>query len=273
MVRARPKFDDPPVVETAIGVQFNSLAGYSTGHAGWFWKEYLGKLGDWSRAVDAPRLEDQFERFGAEDVWKPPISMKFLQNAQSQRTQIIRADEERMVQLQDSRLVLNWKKHSAEYPSFDGLLPEFRDVLHAFEAFAHEANFGTPGYNQWEVAYIDQFKRGDMWDSPREWSKIFPGLTVVPPLSHESLAAGDETMSADWRFSLRDRRGRVYISLRQLRLAPTSDEVLNVTFVARGPVNEVQTWEQGLMLGHDVVNDTFINVTSNEAHSRWKKRA
>lgn len=268
MVRARPKFDAPPVIETAIGVQFVSLPGYSTAHAGWFWKEYLDKLGSWSRAVDAQRLEDQFERFGVEDVWGPLIAMKFLGAAQSQRTQIIRSDEERMVQIQDSRLVLNWRKHSAAYPTFDVLLPEFRDVLQAFEAFAGEAKFGMPNYNQWEVVYIDQFKKGEVWESPRDWGSIFPGISV--PVQSDALR--DETMSADWRFSMQENRGRMYISFRQLRPAPVGEEVLNVTFVARGPVTATQTWEQGLALGHNALNDTFINITSGEAQARWKKR-
>ena len=72
MPRIRQKFQFPPVVETVLGVQFAGLPGYSTAHAGWFWKEYLEKLNEspnriWSKAVDAMRLEDQFERFGADD--------------------------------------------------------------------------------------------------------------------------------------------------------------------------------------------------------------
>ncbi|OLB29539.1 MAG: hypothetical protein DMG41_37135 [Acidobacteria bacterium] len=44
MTRIRPKFDAPPVVETVLSVQFSSLPGFATAHAGWFWKEYLEKL-------------------------------------------------------------------------------------------------------------------------------------------------------------------------------------------------------------------------------------
>ena len=37
------KFGAPPVVETALSVQFNPLAGFTTAHAGWFWKDYVEK--------------------------------------------------------------------------------------------------------------------------------------------------------------------------------------------------------------------------------------
>jgi uncharacterized protein (TIGR04255 family) len=279
VVHGRPKFDAPPVVETVLSVQFANLPGYSTAHAGWFWKEYLEKLGEepsrkWSQAVDAPRLEDQFERFGAEDIWVvPQLAMKLLPPSQSQRTQIIRSDGERMIQVQDSRFILNWKKQAGAYPSFEPLLDEFRTMLQAFETFAIEARFGKLGYNQWEIAYVDQLKKGDMWESARDWSRIFPGLSMPPAQLNQLLSTGDEAMSADWRFSLTDRRGRMYIQLRQSRIPPSNEEVLNVTWVARGPVTASETWEQGFALGHDAISETFLTITSAEAHERWKERA
>ena len=60
------KFDAPPVVETALSVQFNTLAGLTAAHAGWFWKEYVEKFGDgpsndWKQATEAPRIPDLTE--------------------------------------------------------------------------------------------------------------------------------------------------------------------------------------------------------------------
>ena len=271
MAQSRPRFQAPPVVETVLSVQFSNLPGYSTAHAGWFWKEYLEKLGGrssltWSQAVDAPPLEDQFERFGAEDVWGPQFAMKFLAPTQSARTQIIRSDGERMVQVQDSRLVLNWQKKSGEYPNFEPLVQEFRTLLHAFETFAAEASFRALQYNQWEIAYVDQFKKGDMWESASDWNKILPGLVVPPVLVSHLLSTGDERISADWRFSLANQRGRMYIQLRQLRIAPSNEEVLNVTWVARGPVTAPETWEQGFALGHDAITAAVVAAADDGHH-------
>ena len=278
MTDGRPRFYSPPVVETVLGVQFANLTGYSTAHAGWFWKDYLEKLGDkpslrWTQAVDAPRLEDQFERFGADDVWAPQVAMKILSPSQSQRAQIIRSDSERMIQVQDTRFILNWRKQAGAYPKFGPLLQEFRIMLHAFESFAVEAGFGTLKYNQWEIVYVDQLKKGDMWESARDWSKIFPGLSMPPVRVNQLLSIGDETMSADWRFSLADRRGRMYIALRQIRIPQSKEEVLNVTFVGRGPVTATETWEQGFEIGHNALNETFLAITSPEAQEHWKERA
>lgn len=278
MPRMRQKFQSPPVVETVLGVQFAGLPGYSTAHAGWFWKEYLEKLNEsanrkWDKAVDAPRLEDQFERFGAEDTWGPMFAIKALPPTQSSRTQFFRSDGERLIQVQDSRVILNWKKQSGVYPSFGPLLEEFRTLIHTFESFVHEAGFPALIYNQWEVVYVDQLKKGELWDSARDWSKIFPGLSMPQISDNTLLASGDENVSADWRFSISGQRGRMYISLRQSKIPPTNEEVLHVTFLARGPANDRESSIRGLELGHDVLNETFLAITSPEAQIHWNRRS
>jgi len=146
-------------------------------------------------------------------------------------------------------------------------------MLSAFESFAREAHFGQPTYNQWELIYVDQIKRGDMWDSARDWSRIFPGLAMPPVSIIQVPQTGDERMSADWRFSLAKQRGRLYISLRQAYLQPSAEEVFNITFTARGPVTESETWEQGFEVGHEAVRATFLAITSPEAQEHWKRRA
>jgi uncharacterized protein (TIGR04255 family) len=269
------KFKSPPVVETALSVQFNSLAGFTTAHAGWFWKEYIEKLGDgptneWKQVVEAGRIPELSEKFGAEDVWTLP-SIQFRQGVMSPRIQIIRADGERMIQVQDNRFILNWQKRASAYPSYETLLPEFRNMLNAFESFCSEAGFGKPVYNLWEVAYIDQVKKGTMWDSARNLNRIFPALTTPPVSVHHAPPSDDETMSADWRFSLADRRGRLYVQVRQVRILPSNEEAIQLTITARGPVSATQSWEQGLNFGHDALRESFLSITSAEAHEFWKK--
>jgi uncharacterized protein (TIGR04255 family) len=269
------KFDAPPVVETALSVQFNSLAGFTAAHAGWFWKEYVEKLGDgpsneWKQATEAVKIPELFEKFGAEDVWALP-SFQVTPGLPSPRIQIIRGDGERMLQVQDNRFILNWRKQTSAYPTYETLLPEFRNMLNAFESFCSEAAFGAPVYNLWEVTYVDQVKKGTMWDSVRNLNRIFPALGTPPVSTRHAPPSDDETMSADWRFSLADRRGRLYVQLRQAKLQPSNVEVIQLTSTARGPVSGTQSWEQGMNFGHEALRETFLAITSTEAKEFWKK--
>jgi len=268
------RFAAPPVVETALSVQFDKLTGFTAAHAGWFWKEYVEKLGDgtsneWKQVTEAGPIPEQFEKFGPEDVWSVP-TLQFLQGSPSARIQIIRGDGERMLQIQNSRFVLNWRKSETAFPRYENLLPEFRGMLNAFESFCSEAGFGSPVYNLWEVVYVDQVKKGTMWDSARNLNRIFPAVTSPPVSDHHAPPADDEIVSADWRFSLANRRGRLYIQLRQTRLQPSNEEVIQLTTIARGPVSETQSWQQGLDFGHEALKETFLSITSAEAQAFWK---
>jgi uncharacterized protein (TIGR04255 family) len=269
----RIKFGSPPVIETALSVQFNTLAGFTAAHSGWFWKEYVEKLGDseeWKQVVEAPKIPEVFERFGVDDVWIQP-SLRVVPGVVSSRVQIIRRDGERMIQMQDNRFILNWRKQASAYPSFQTLLPEFRNMLNAFESFCLEAGFGKPVYNLWEVVYVDQVKKGMMWDSARNLDRIFPALTPPSVSAHYAPPSDDETISADWRFSLANRRGRLYVQVRQARLQQSNEEVIQLTTTARGPVSDAQSWEQGLDFGHEALRETFLAITSTEAQELWKK--
>jgi uncharacterized protein (TIGR04255 family) len=265
------KFSNPPVVETALSVQFNPLTGFTAAHAGWFWKEYVEKLGDeWKQAAEAVRLPEVSEKFGADEVWAPP-GLNVTDGVVSPRVQIIRGDGERMLQVQDNRFILNWRKRESAYPSYETLMPEFRSMLSAFESFCAEAGFGIPAYNLWEVVYVDQVKKGTMWDSARDLYRIFPALTSPSVSVRHAPPSGDETVNANWRFSLADRRGRLHVQLRQARLIPSSEEVIQLMTTARGPVNEIQSWEQGMNFGHEALRETFLAITSIEAQESWKK--
>src|SRR4051812_48821624 len=112
-----PKFDKPPVAETVIGVQFERLAKFRTAHAGCFWKDHLGD--EWPTIEETVRIDDQFERFGDERKWGSLLGFRVMP-VETQRTQISRADNARMIQIQDSRFVYNWKKTEGPgYPTFE----------------------------------------------------------------------------------------------------------------------------------------------------------
>jgi len=203
-----PKFDAPPVIETVLGAQFAKLPNFSGAVAGWFWKKHLPS--DWKKTKPAPRLEDQFERFGPER--KPEFrgaGIRVYSGDEPDRTQIIRGDEERMIQIQDSRFILNWRRGPSGYPSYAKLLPEFLQSFQKFSAFAAESELDVVQANQWEVTYVNALERGELWESPADWPRILPGLYSPPAWGTQPL----ETQNAEWKFVIEEDRGRLFISL------------------------------------------------------------
>lgn len=62
-----PDYENPPVVETILGMQFDRLPALKNAYLGVFWKT-LGQ-DEWPDVSDAPALEMQFERFTEAAQW------------------------------------------------------------------------------------------------------------------------------------------------------------------------------------------------------------
>lgn len=260
-----PKFERPPVVETVLGVQFERLPEFSTAHAGWFWKSYLPP--EFETVTDAPRLEEQFEKFGSDKVWVPLGSFRFRASKEPERVQISNSRGDRMLQIQDSRLVYNWRKQDIGYPSYDVLLPEFRIKLNQFREFAADAKLGTISMNQWEVTYVNQIPSGDLWTTPREWQRVIPG--ILAPSGPDFVEFED--FGGQWHFLLGRNSGRLHVTLHHGRIAPDGPEMMALNLTARGTVDAEHDWESGLNLGHDAIVQCFTAMTSPEAHRHWAR--
>lgn len=261
------RFRKPPVDEVAIGVQFEPLPGFSGPHAGLYW-ESLGP--EWTKVQEAPRLDDQFEKFGGDRHWAIP--MFAVKSYEPGRVQIIRADDERVIQIQNSRFICNWRKRSATYPTFETLFPEFEKALEGFRAFARENEFPEPAPNQWELTYVNRLLQGELWTTPAEWSKIFPGF-FVPSANHVEYPF--EAFTGAWQFVVGKNLGRLHVNLGHGKLAESTSgqEVLTLVLTARGPVDESKGLDvaQGLRVGHEAIVQTFTSITSDTAHAAWER--
>jgi uncharacterized protein (TIGR04255 family) len=268
-----PKFDAPPVVETAMGVQFARLSGFSTALVGWFWKAYLPPISPtakWEKFADVPRLQDRFEQFGEQERWGQ-LGVRMSQVLEPQRVQIIQLGEERMVQVQDSRFILNWRKQAAAYPSFTTLTKEFGLTYPAFERFSLEADLGIIEPNQWEMTYVNHIPKDGLWASEHQWGNVIPDLRLPSALVSEPTAG---PISLDWRYDFSEERGRLYASIQNAKTSTSSDNFMQLTLTARGQIDREKGWsmEQGFDLGHEAIVRTFTAMTSPAAHKIWKRR-
>jgi uncharacterized protein (TIGR04255 family) len=259
-----PKFSKPPLVEAVIGVQFAPLAKYSSAFGGWFWKSALEAT--WTQISEVPKIEDFFEKFDEVSAWvMPQFRLKAVSAWESERTQIINATNDRMIQIQSSKFFLNWRKQQPEqqYPSYDTLLPEFFELFRKFQNFSRESGLGDISPNGWELTYVNHIKRGEMWNSPKDLRNILPSVQVpdVPGTTAE-------TVSNDWRYAI-ENRGRLYISLRHTKLLDGNTEVVQLQLLTRGGVDAQTSLEAGLNLGHRINAQAFAAITSEDAQRRW----
>lgn len=266
-----PKYDSPPVIETVLGVQFSPLPKFTNAHAGWFWKKCLDET--WIAVQEAPPIQDVFERFGEEKLWGPEAALRVFTEPTSNRSQIIRADNARMIQVQPTRFMYNWKKSDGvDYPSYEKLLPEFNGQFGQFGDFVSEAGYPGLDVNQWEVTYVNQIPKGDLWDEVTDWAKIIPRLSVFGVTVPGQVFDG---FGGTWSQILAGNRGRLHITVRHARVGSAKGpEILSLQLTARGPVdsNNSLSLQEGFDLGHKAIVLSFDEMTSTEAHKHWGRK-
>jgi len=265
-----PIFDHPPLIETIIGVQFAEIPHLTSAHFGWYWREFLDK--SWDKTQEALRLPDQFETFG-EPSWKMPVTQLSASLTPSpDRLQFINADDDRVIQIQNTRFLYNWRKKESVYPSFQDLYPEFTSKLNKFREFLQVASLGDIKLNQWEVTYVNHIPKGDLWQTPEDWHRILPGLM---PALWNSVEIRLESESGEIRFEIVPKRGRIHISIQHGKRLDVDGEILVLQLTARGPLNpDEPEWEPEVSfgLGHRVLVGTFVGIASEAALRYWGKR-
>src|SRR5215203_266418 len=123
---ALPKFDNPPVVEVALSISFESLQGFRTAHAGLLWERLRLK-------ERFPNTEDQQELPPTVEEPSGPAAPPRLELVERPRvrTWFQSSDGTELLQIQHNRIAYNWKRGetSEPYPSYEAVERRFADLL------------------------------------------------------------------------------------------------------------------------------------------------
>ncbi len=272
MTEPLPKFQNPPVTETALSVQFSPVRGYTAAHGGQFWRDVLGS--DWVTATEAPRLPEIHERFGqnqmAGNALIGAINVNVgLGGSPSPRLQFRDTSSERMIQIQNTRFAYNWSRGANRYPSFDRILPEFEKYFARYNEFCRNLQSSELQLDQWEITYVNNFVKGEMWQTVGDWTKLIPSF-VFPGVAVENQVP--TSAQIEWQLTIGENKGRLHVSMLHARLgSPTGPDALVLQLVARGPIGQDANLRSGFECGHEAIVRTFASMTSKAAHEKWKR--
>jgi uncharacterized protein (TIGR04255 family) len=259
-----PDYERPPVVETVLGVQFDRLPRFGNAHLGAFWR-WLD-ASKWPNVSDAPELLPQIEQFGSSAKWRRGLQIQFAPDIAT-RLQIRNRSGDRMVQVQNGRLHFNWIGRRGEvYPRYESARTEFEYILSKFTEFATIEDCGEFRPNQWEVTYLNQIPKDTVWKSPDDWG-FFCLLAGVPDI--EQVVRG-ESFGGEWHFVIPEERGRLHVHWRHARNAASDEqEIVVLTFTARGPVEDASKLLEGIDLGRKTIVQCFASLMSKPANQYW----
>jgi len=271
MLKKLIDFKNPPVVEVVVSAQFAPIPGITSAFAGIFWdRDLCTRDSEWLAAkfLEAPRIEDVFEE--RQSLFRPHVIQLDFPGMSGNRIQIVRTGDERMVQLQGTRFVYNWRKRSGEYPSFAELLPEFNSLYSLFCNRLRSSGHEPPSENQWELAYINHIPKGQLWGQVGDWPSIIKWLSQSEAESPADVTI--ETTASSWRFTLGQNAARLHVQLQHAKTQEKGEEVLAINITTRGKIDESHSLQSGLLLGHDSIVTTFSAMTTDLAQGYWGRQ-
>lgn len=135
-------FEDPPVVETVLSVQFERLTAVQTVHLGVFWHRVKHRF---PKTEERPALPQAVERFPGSDTRGARILFEAVEIPIPPRVLLLNSEGSEMIQLQNDRFVKNWRKADdmGQYPHYEPVIrPGFERDLGEFQSFVKEEKLG-----------------------------------------------------------------------------------------------------------------------------------
>ena len=145
-----PEFDAPPIVEVALGIQFEPIFGLRPIELGPLREKWRP---DYPIAQEHPPLPPTIEAEGSE----PPQVRFSLGPAPDVRLWFLSDDETNLVQLQPDRLIVNWReiKGDEKYPRYPRVRATFEHRFNDLAAFVKNLGRGDLVATQVEVIYVN----------------------------------------------------------------------------------------------------------------------
>jgi uncharacterized protein (TIGR04255 family) len=261
MVRTLPDFDDPPAIETAVGVKFAPIAGWNVFHYGLLLQEFR---------EDYP-IQELRPPIGNVTIQLPAPDADF--SGIPVRCWFIDQQSTQLIQVQNDCFIRNWRKteSSPDYLHYEFIRPRFQRDWSRFKAFLQKSGLPLPDVWQCEVTYINQFVRGREWQNFNDLSELYP---IWSKGSMSPLLARAQMAAFALSYMLPNEVGTLqFVSQPGIRKGDGVEIIqLTVTALGRPTSSDDKDILNWLDAGRSAVVQGFTDFTSETAHSIWRKK-
>jgi uncharacterized protein (TIGR04255 family) len=248
-----PEYEKPPVVETALAVEFAQLRGWNVVHYGVLWERFRSRYPKFEVHPHLPLLAQA--EYTLQD---PPLRCFFLDE-----------DGTQLVQIRPGAFVRNWRARplNDSYPRYRTIRPSFERDFEVFDQFLHD--FDIPALEAWkcEVTYINHFVQGREWNDPLSLCRLMP---ILSPENLSGLLSDLVHARFVFGYQLPDDAGALQIELVPV-ISPEGKQImqLGITAVGRPKGNDIASILDWLDKGHYAVVKGFSEFTSKEAQTQY----
>ena len=265
-----PDFDNPPVIEVVLGVQFDQIHGFQTIHASELWGEFREEF---PLVQEVPPLTPTYETFGTNPLG---VNVRFEVNtgpAPFPRLWFLSSEHAQLIQFQPDRFVHNWRKarHGDVYPRYENIRYSFQSELRKIERFFKSHQLGELIPNQCEISYINHITSDDINEihsRPEEIFRFFDNDRTA----HDFDALENASFQLRYVLYTDENRpiGRLHVTS-QPAFSNDGKRILVVTLSARGnpTVPSLDAVLAFLDHGREKIVRSFAELTTDRMHERW----
>lgn len=264
-----PNFENPPLTEVAISVQFDSLPGLQAPQVGLLWSSFRGRF---PRTEQHSPLDPYIEKF--EQPAQPTIQLEFSNVPPVPRCWFLNESGSELIQVQLNRFTRNWRKvnQEDEYPRYKYVRDQFEKDLAEFCDFLQKEKIGDFRPNQCEVSYINNIESTDNWNRHSQLDRV---LAMWNPGHCEGLLSNLESARVATQHIIANESGdpkaRLHISTQPAFSAVDNKPLFVMNITARGAPTEKST--EGVLdfidAGREMIVRGFRSVTTSEMHTIW----
>ena len=245
-------FDDPPLVEAALALEFAPIKGWGAQYYGLFWQAFRDNF---------PRFQTQAPLLNVGAV-PPQFGNPF---GEFIRCWLTDESGNRLIQLQYDRIIYNWRRISGaeEYPHYDSVRDEFSHIWDRFTHFLHSEQLDYPVVHRCEVTYVNNLP-----------SEKWQDLIRLEPLAHLLEDARAQQISVT--YALPGAPESFGISLQPvIRMSDAVQlQQFQLTCSTKPESSNKDLVFAALDRGHERIIRVFTNLITEEARTQWSlKRA
>jgi uncharacterized protein (TIGR04255 family) len=262
--RDLPDFENPPAIETLLGLQFAPLRNWTIPHFGLFWERIRQEY---------PKVEVRPPSDAELDFKITGGRVKLISDAPV-RCWFFHKSGKRLIQLQNNSFVQNWRKTGAEAPylHYRHLRPSFKTTWQRLLSFIGRQGIEVPRVTQCEVTYVNHIDRGNGWTKIADLPNVICGWSGR--VSGDFLVAPDN-VAINAFYPIHDKlSGRLEIALQRGIREPEGTETLQLVLTARckPSSSEITDVFEALDLCRRWVVKGFADFTTAQMHDIWGKR-
>ena len=258
----RPNFRRPPVAEVALSVQFDPLPGLRVVDFGRIWDEF----------ADEYPLVEEHPAIAPLTVGQaiPPFQIKLADTAEKPRLWFLNENQTRLVQFQQDRLSVNWRRLSDEpYPRYDDTIrPMLVDAWARVERAAETLTGIALTPNMCEALYLNPIESGEVWQRHGELGRV---LAPWSGSASDDFLPEPTQARLEIEYPLPQGDGILLVNLTPVRRIDDDRAVLMLQLIGRGQPKGpgFEGALEFLDLAHDWIVRGFKSITTPEMHRAW----